>query len=159
MFPICWYKLNDDTLKQFFIQGFMKSATIRSVLKKNPRTLVDAKAAAREVEQLEKDYERLWRREDGLIPQFVPICPRELEGATVGQDGQVPYVPVDTGPRPLAVRTPEPLFALPAPRIDPQIEEIEKRLGTNQEGFQDAMMKQMQSFTYQLANIRGHLLK
>ena len=127
--------LNYDTLKQLFIQGFFKSATIRNVLERNPRTLVDAKATVREVEQLEKDYERLWRREDDLIPQFVPIHPRVLEGATVGLECQVPYVPVDTGPCPLAVRIPEPLLALPAPRIDPHVEEIEKRLGANHDGF------------------------
>ena len=121
------------------------------MLERNPRTLIDAKTAAKEVEQLEKDYERLWRKDDDLIPQFVPICPRVLEGATIGQDGQVPYVHVDTGPRPFTVRTSKPLLALPAPRIDPQIEEIEKRLGANQEGFQDVMMKQIQSLTDQLA--------
>ena len=69
-----------------------------------------------------------------MIPQFVPIRPRMLRGATVGQDGQVPYVHVDTGPHPLAVRSPEPLLALPTSRIDPQIEEIDKRIGVNQEG-------------------------
>ena len=53
-------------------------------MERNPRTLVDAKVAAREGEQLEKDYERLWRRDDDLIPQFIPICPRVLEGTTIG---------------------------------------------------------------------------
>ena len=100
---------------------------------------------------MEKDYERLWRREDDLIPQFVPIRPRVIGRSTTGQEGQVPHVHVDTGPLPLAVRTPEPMLALPAPRIDPQIEEIEKRLGASQEGFKDAMRKQMQSLTDQLA--------
>ena len=114
--------LNDDTLKQFFIQGFMKSGTIRRVLERNPRTLVEAKVAPREVDQLDKDYERLWRREDELIPQFIPIHTRALEGATIRQEGQVPYTAIDAGPRPLAVRNQEPLLALPAPRVDPQIE-------------------------------------
>ena len=41
--------LNEDTLKQFFIQGFLKSTTIRSVLEKNLVTLADAKTAAREI--------------------------------------------------------------------------------------------------------------
>ena len=30
--------LNDDTLKQFFIQGFIKAGTIRGVLERNPET-------------------------------------------------------------------------------------------------------------------------
>ena len=137
--------LNEDTLRNFFIQGFSKLATVRSVMKRSPVTLADAKMAAREIEQFEKDYERLWRREDESIPQFVHVCPRVLNESIVGQKGQTPYVPVDTGPCPLAVRAPEPMLALPAPRVDPQIEEIEKRLGANQEGFQDAILKQMQS--------------
>ena len=81
----------------------------------------------------------------------MPVRPRVLNELTVGQEGQAPYVPVDTGPRPLAVRAPEPMLAHSAPRVDPQIEEIEKRLGANHEGFQDAILKQMQSLTYQLA--------
>ena len=85
-----------------------------------------------------------------------------MGGATGGQEGQVPYVPVDTRPLPLAVWAPEPMLALPAPRIDPQIEEIEKR--ASQEGFHDAMIKQMQCLTDQLATViksqqSGHLLK
>ena len=67
---------------------------------RNPVTLADAKAVAREVEQLEKDYKRLWMGEDESIPQFVPIRPKVLGGATVGQEGQVPYVHVDRGPLP-----------------------------------------------------------
>ena len=42
--------LNEETLRHFFIQGFLKLATVRSVLERNPVTLADAKAAAREVE-------------------------------------------------------------------------------------------------------------
>lgn len=143
--------LNNDTLKQFFIRWFIKSGTIRSVLEMNPRTLVEVKAAAREVDQLDKDYERLWRRDDELIPQFIPICPKALEGATISQVGQVPYVPIEAGSRPLAVKNPEPLLVLPARRVDPQIEEVERRLGASQVGFQEAMMKQLQSLTDQLA--------
>ena len=58
---------------------------------------------------------------------------------------------MDTRPLPLAIKTPEPMLALPAPRIDLQIKEIKKRLGASQEGSQDAMMKQMHSLTDQLA--------
>ena len=98
-------------------------------------TLVDAKAATREVEQFEKDYEKLWR-EDEQIPQFVPIRPMVVNVPTVGQEGQVPHVPVKTRPQLPAARAPEPLLALPAPKIDAQVEEIENRLGAGQEGFQ-----------------------
>ena len=51
--------LNDDTLKQFFIHGFFKAGTIRGVLERNSWTLADAKIAAREMEHIDKDYERL----------------------------------------------------------------------------------------------------
>ena len=72
--------LNDDTLKQFFIQGFFKSGIIRGVLERNPPTLADAKAAARGIESIDKDYERLWRKEDKSIPQFIPIRPMTVGG-------------------------------------------------------------------------------
>ena len=90
--------------------------------------MADAKAATRKVELFEKNYEKLWRKKDDSIPQFVPIRPRASGGTTVGQEGQVPYVPVDTGPLPFAVRTPKPILALSAPRMDLQIEEIEKNV-------------------------------
>ena len=75
----CWM-LNDDTLKQFLIQGFFKSGTIRGVLERGPGTLEETKAAAREIERIDKDYERLWRKEDESIPQFIPIRARAPEG-------------------------------------------------------------------------------
>ena len=37
------------------------------MLERNPVTLADAKVAAKEVEQFEKDYEKLWRIEDESI--------------------------------------------------------------------------------------------
>ena len=60
--------LNEEMLRQFFIQGFAKPSTVRSVMKRNPLTVADAKTTAREVKQFEKDYEKLWRREDESIP-------------------------------------------------------------------------------------------
>ena len=56
--------LNDDTLKQFFMQGFVKAGIIRGVLEKNPRTLAEAKIDTRDMEHIDKDYERLWRKEN-----------------------------------------------------------------------------------------------
>ena len=51
--------LNDDTLKQFFVQGFIKSSIIRGVLERNPRTLAEAKVTARKMEHIDRDYKRL----------------------------------------------------------------------------------------------------
>ena len=98
--------LNNDTLKQFFIQGFFKLGTIRGDLEKNPQTLADAKRAVGEMENLDREHERLWRMEDELIPQFIPIRPRVVEGEPGKYGGQAPYAFVDAGPRPLAVREP-----------------------------------------------------
>lgn len=72
--------LNDDTLKHFLIQEFFKSGTIKGMLKRNPLTLAEAKMAAMDMENIDKDYERLWRKEDESIPQFIPIRPRLQEG-------------------------------------------------------------------------------
>ena len=71
-------------------------------------------------------------REDELISQFIPIRPRVMVGEPAKYESQVPYVLVDTGPRPFAVREPTPLLALPAPRADPHLEEVERRLGASQ---------------------------
>ena len=142
---------NDDTLKQFFIQGFFKSGTIRSILERNPQTLADAKRAAREMEKLDRDHERLWKMEDELIPQFIPIRPRIMMGEPAKYEKQVPYVLVDTGPRPLAIREPTPLLALRAPRADPHLEKVERILYASQLGFQETMIKQMQSLTDQMS--------
>ena len=51
--------LKDDTLKQFFIQGFIKSIIIGGVLERNPRTWAEAKVAARKMEHIDRNYERL----------------------------------------------------------------------------------------------------
>ena len=51
--------LNDDTLMQFFMRGFVKVNTIRGVLERNPRFLAEAKVAARDIEHIERDNELL----------------------------------------------------------------------------------------------------
>jgi hypothetical protein len=45
--PFVGTLLNDNILKQFFIQGFFKEGTIRGVLERNLQTLAAAKVAAR----------------------------------------------------------------------------------------------------------------
>ena len=87
------------------------------------------------MESLDRDHERLWRMEDELIPQFIHIRPRVMAGESVKYESQVPYVMVDTGPRPLAVREPAPLLALPAPRADHHLDEVDRRLDASQLGF------------------------
>ena len=101
--------LNDDTLKQFFIQEFFELGTIKGVVERNPQTLADAKRAAREMENLDRDNERLWRYDDELIPQFIHIWPRVMEVEPGKYGSQTPYALIDAGPHFLAVRRLEPL--------------------------------------------------
>lgn len=82
--------------------------------RRNPHTLADAKMTAREMEHIDRDYERLWRREGESIPQFIPIHPRVMEEEPGRQGSQVLYALIDSSPWPLAVREPEPLLALPS---------------------------------------------
>ena len=95
--------LNNDTLRQFFIQGFIMSSTIRGVLERNPRILAEAKVAAREMEHMDRDYERIWRKEDELIPQFIPLQPR-VEVEPVRPLDQAPYTSIESSSLPLAVK-------------------------------------------------------
>ena len=69
----------------------------------------------------------------------------------VRQLNQAPYASIESGPRPLAVREPVPLLALPALIVDPHLEEVEKKLGATQLEFQEAIIKQMQSLTDQMS--------
>ena len=142
--------LNDDSLKQFFMQGFVKAGTIRGALKRNPRTLAEAKVAARDMEHIDRDYERLWKREDEFFSQFIPLLPRSVV-EPIRSLNQSPYVSIEAIPLSLAVREPIPLLALSAPRVDPHIEEVEQRFCATQLGFQEAMMKQFQSLTDQMS--------
>ena len=128
--------LNDDILKQFFIHEFFKLVIIRGVFQRNSQILTDAKRAAREMKNLDRDHERLWRREDDWIPQFTPIWPRVMAGEPVKYKSQVPYALVDTGPRPLAVKEPTPFLGLPALIVDPHLKEVERSLGASKLGFQ-----------------------
>ena len=43
------------------------------------------------------------------------------------------------------------MLTLPAPRMDLRIEQVEQRLGATQLGFQEAMLKQFQNLTDQMA--------
>lgn len=121
------------------------------MLERNTRTLADAKRAARETEHIERDYEKLWRKEDESIPQFIPIRPKILD-RELGENGDhVSQSTTDLSSRPLALKEPVPLLLLPAPYEDPQLEDVERRLGARQIGFQETMMNQIQSLTDQMS--------
>ena len=91
---------------------------------------------------LDRDHERLWRREDESIPKFIVIRLRVAEGKTCKYGNQTPYALIYTGPLLLAVREPTPLLAILVSRVDTHIEEVKRKLG--------AMIMQMQSPTDQM---------
>lgn len=71
---------NLHTREQFFIQGFFKLWTIKGVQEKNLRTLIEAKRVAKDIKNIERTYERIWREEDDSIPQFIPLRPHVQGG-------------------------------------------------------------------------------
>ena len=93
------------------------------------------------MENFDTYYETLWREEDELIPQFIPIRPRVVEGEPGWLGSQTPYALTDLGPQPLVMRELPPLLALLAHRVDLHLEEVERRLDASQFGFREAMIK------------------
>ena len=80
------------------------------------------------MENIDTNYKRLWRKEDESIPQFIPIHPKPLERESGRNGGRAPQTLTDSVPKPLAIRELVPLLALPAPRVDPQLEDLKSRL-------------------------------
>jgi hypothetical protein len=103
------------------------------------------------MDHIDRNYERLWRREDESIPHFIPILPRVAEGELGRYGSQAPYALIDSSPRHLAVSEHAPLLALPALRVDPHLEEVERRLDASQLGFQEAIIKHIQSLIDQMS--------
>ena len=69
----------------------------------------------------------------------------------VKYESQVSYITAESGPRLLAVRELVSLLALPASRVDPHLEKVERKLGVSQLGFQEVIIKQMQSLTDEMS--------
>ena len=146
--------LNDDTLRQFFIQGFAKDSFLKGVLERRPATLMDAKGAAREVEAIDKEHERLWRREDQTIPSFIPIHPKVAEPyqGHPGNSTPMPLNQAEPYPQPLGVRAPPDLPALTY--INDQAkwkDEFTSEVQSTQKVFQDQIAQQMKLMTEQMA--------
>ncbi|OAE22133.1 hypothetical protein AXG93_1175s1430 [Marchantia polymorpha subsp. ruderalis] len=57
---------------------------MRGILERNPQTFAEAKMAAREMENINKYDDMLWRKEDESISQFITIRPRAIEGEIGG---------------------------------------------------------------------------
>ena len=83
------------------------------------------------MEHIERDYERLWRKNDELIPLFIHLLPKTGMNPTRPLN-RPPYVSIKTTSIPLVVKAPTPMLVLPAHRTDPQIEEVKQHLGGTQ---------------------------
>ena len=127
------------------MRGFVKANTIRGVLERSPRTLAEAKVAARDLKHIERNYVRLLGKEDKLISQFISLLPKSGVDPTRPLN-RPPYVSIEALSHPLAVKVPTPMLALPAPETDPQIEEVEQILDANK-----AMLKEFKNLTDQMA--------
>ena len=146
--------LNDDTLRQFFIQGFAKDSFLKGVLERRPATLMDAKGAAREVEAIDKEHERLWRREDQTIPSFYSHTSQSCRTLprSSRQFNSYAFEPSGAISQPLGVRAPPDLPALTY--INDQAkwkDEFTSEVQSTQKVFQDQIAQQMKLMTEQMA--------
>lgn len=89
----------------------------RGLLERDPRILVEAKIAASKMKHIDKDYERLWTKEDESTPWFIFICPRVVEVEPDRHKSQAPYTLIELGPLSLATREPAPRLALSSHRV------------------------------------------
>lgn len=68
-----WTLFINETLKNFFIQGFAKLEIIKEIFHACPKDLIAAKYVAKKVEQINKVYERLQHKENYNILSFISI--------------------------------------------------------------------------------------
>ena len=156
--------LDNDTLKHFFLQGFTNEKVIREILNSQPTSLAAAKDAARRVEQVNKEQERLWRREGEKIPSFIPIYAQNPDPSHQPARAEFP-IPVRYGSNSEQPRlTPPPVIA-PVPLQVPLLalperswrEEMKKEIEDTQRGFQDRLVQQMNQMSNQMAALmRNH---
>ena len=150
--------LDNDTLKHFFLQGFSNEKIIREILSSHPANLAAAKVAARQVERVNKEQERLWRREGDKIPSFIPIYAQNP-----GPSHTTPHVdvsiPVRYGSNPEQGRLGPPLMTQPLQVQAPVLalperswkDEMKREIESSQKGFQDRMVQQMNQMTEHMA--------
>ena len=138
--------LTDDTLIHFFIQGFNNEGTIREILRGRFATLEVAKSLAKMIEQIDKEQERMWRKEDQRIPSFIPIHAQNM-GSSQGPLQSAPsthFHLAENYPQPLDVRPPPILSEITYP--DERVrwkEEVKKEIFQSQQGFQDQLAQQI----------------
>lgn len=156
--------LDNDTLKHFFLQGFTNEKVIREILSSQPVNLEAAKVAARRVEQVNKEQEKLWRREGEKIPSFIPIYAQNPGSSHSTSRVDVP-IPVRYGSNPEQMRLAPPVMVQPLQVQSPVLalpegnwkEEVKKEIENAQRGFQDRMVQQMNQMTDQMAALmRNH---
>ena len=149
--------LTDDTIRYYFIQGFNKQSTIRDVLNSMPRTVGDAQTAARHVESIEKENNRMWARSVAPVPSFIPThyTPPQREGQTPGESSRplVPYASGYVQPNPLDSRPPAPQLQWhpqPEPIKVDRLAELEERFKKANDDLKVDMMNTIKSLGDQL---------
>ncbi|KAH9536061.1 hypothetical protein CY35_17G086200 [Sphagnum magellanicum] len=132
--------LTYDTIRHYFIQGFNKNSTIRDILNRRPTTLNDAITTALEVEIINRENERMWRREENPIPKFIPLYHRPVESQIKLQPKLLvmkPPIQTVLTPMPLAIMPPSESSGTNPPLMETQFEEFRSELKETNEGFKD----------------------
>ena len=149
--------LTNDTIRYYFIQGFNKQSTIRDVLNSMPQTVGDAQTAARHVESIEKENNRMWARSVAPVPSFIPThyTPPQRESQTPGESSRTlaPYASGYVQPNPLDSRPPAPqLQWYPQPEHPPvdRLAELEERFKRANDDLKVDMMNTIKSLGDQL---------
>ncbi len=130
---VCWFKvvctryvgnlLNDDTIRHYFIQEFSMFSTIQDILNMRPRNLEATIFIALEVEVIDKENDRMFRKGEGSILAFIPLHhrPNEIPHYLIMDyhHAIVPWVPL-MQPAPLAMLPPLEAIQMTAPSMDHQ---------------------------------------
>jgi hypothetical protein len=144
----------DDTIRHYIIQGFNKNSTIRDILNRRPITLNDAITAALEVEIIDRENECMWRREENLILEFIPLYHRPVESQIKLQpEPLVMKPPIQTVLTPMAleIMPPSESSGTNAPLMEARFEEFRSELKETNEGFKGEIMKALQAMNEQMS--------
>lgn len=103
---------SNDTFKHFFTQGFTKKKTIKEILHAHPNNLIVVKNISKEVEQINKEHEWLWHKEDHNILSFIPIHARILYESSFQTYEQPSMIPTTLRAYALSLNSRPPLPSL-----------------------------------------------
>ena len=148
--------LTGETIRYYFIQGFNKQTTIREVLNAGPNTVDEAQEAARHVERIERENNRMWNRTVAPVPSFIPAhyVPPQPAGPQYGESSRgQPYGPGYPHPVPIDSRPPAPQlqwYPQPEPATAGRFAEMEERFKKANDDLKMDMMNTIKSLGDQL---------